>query len=402
MTEDIATLFVTDDSGNVITDVNGEATLNPDYLAAMQAVKDAGLEIIMRNQTETPDYFNRLRGEDILTLQELVSGFYMCDEPSIREYGKHMTITELETIVEWFNTNGGDAFFHVNLLQSYGVAITEAGTNYIDFASYVDYYINNVLKNVNGRVSLSTDYYPLAQTTNGVNYIKEGYLSDLFLIANLSKTLKDEGYDVFSSYCIQLFKDSSANGLALREIFNVGDIRLQMNVALALGATSFEYYPYCDISGDGSGILYDQGNVLYHENTRTFVSTVNAETATLIDALSDFSWNGAKFVSKGTNTVSDITSSQLESFEWLDSFSSTKDAIVSEFSGENGVFAYMAVNYVEPTASDVNNDVTFDFGCATQALVIINGEQEIVDLTDNSYSVTLGAGESVFIYALHK
>ena len=251
MTEDISSLFVTDEDGNVITDVNGEGTISLAYLSAMRTIKDEGLEVIMRNHYETADYFNRLSGSDIAQLQSIVSGYYMCDEPSVSAYGKHLKIDDFTDIVNWYNSFGGDAFFHVNLLQSYGVDIVEKDMTY---AEYVSYYVENVLSKVNGRKSISTDYYPLA-TNGSVNYVKSGYLNDLFLLANTCKDLKADGQDVFLNLCVQLCGYEDLN---LRKIACLGDVRLQLYLAIAFGATSFEYYPYVDYSGDGSGILATQ------------------------------------------------------------------------------------------------------------------------------------------------
>jgi hypothetical protein len=211
-------------------------------------------------------------------------------------------------------------------------------------------------------------------------------LHDYFVIANAVKALKSAGHNVETNYCIQLLADS---GLNIREVTTRPEVNFQANMSMAFGAHSLEYYKY--VGSD----LTDTTSELY-----SIVKKINAEMNVLAKALLCFDWNGAKFyqTQDSANTVVLDLGMQLDGFTKLSSFTSTKDAVVSEFTSAELGNAYMAVNYTEPSATNGNNNVTFNFTGATKAIVIIDGQKSLVDVTANTLSLTLGVGQSAFVY----
>lgn len=393
ITEDQKSLFAkSTETGEYLVDGSGNYILNTEYLGFINNAINAGLEVIMRNMGNKTNYFDALTAEHIATLQALIDGYYMCDEPShvyASGYTGSTYVAALESLVNWYNTNGKDengdyTLFHVNLLQSYGIEeIVHKGQN-ITFEQYVENYVETILKKVNGPKTISTDFYALS--TDGVNnYVKSDFLRNLYVIANAAKELKATGHDITVNHYVQLCGNA---GLSLRPMSSINDVRFQTALYAAFGATSIVYYGYL-------GDMYDQSQLIKYDNYQ-YVKTVNAELQNFAKAISAFDWNGFKFLSKGDSEVTNISGSQLSSFADISGVTSTRDAVVSEFvSGSE--YAYMAVNYVEPS-SNAANTVTFTLNGQTQATVFVNGVRSDVEIVNNTYSVTLNAGDYVFIY----
>lgn len=390
MTEDYSSLFCKDSGGNFLTESDGSYVFNQDYIDYITTAINKDLKVIMRNMGNKTDYFSNLTAAQIATLNSLISGYYMCDEPSyttVDWYNQNNSpcVNDLISLVQWFNQNGGNAFFHVNLLQSYGIEeIVHSGEN-VTFEDYLAYYVENILKTVNGTKTLSLDFYALA-AENNVNYVKSDFIRNLYAIAAAAKNLKADGHDIITNFCVQIEVDT---GLNLREISSVADIRFQTAMFAAFGATSFEYFGFTD--------MYDinslSGNDIYG-----YVKTVNAELQSLAKAISLFDWNGYKFLANGGGNVTNISGTQLSAFSGIASVVSTGDTVVSEFVKDNDDYAYMAVNYAEPS-SNSQNTVTFTLNGESSAVVYVNGiRSDVLRVSNNTYSVTLNAGDYVFIY----
>ena len=69
------------------------------------------------------------------------------------------------------------------------------------------------------------------------------------------------------------------------------------------------------------------------------------------------------------------------------------------FTDENGYDGFMLVNFAD-TVNNRENTVTLQFRGATRAVVYIQGEKQVVDLADGTYTVTLQPGEGQFIIPL--
>ena len=254
-----------------------------------------------------------------------------------------------------------------------------------------------MLKKVKGEKSLSTDHYPIAFDKEGVYCIKESALRDYYLIADRSKKLKAEGHDIRTGYCIQLTSDK---GLFIREMECAEDVLFQTNFALAFGASLLEYYLYV---GRGTGIISDKLTQLNYTPVYDWVKDANAVVNKLCDLL-DYDWNATKTY-LGTEKIDEhnkrafesVKEFQPTSFVKVKGFTSTADAILSEFVSDKG-YAYMAVNYTEPT-SKTENVVTFDLGDEKSAIVIIDGVSSTTETENGKITVKLLAGQGVIVIA---
>lgn len=374
---------VRDKEGGGITD---------DYFGYIDAAHKAGLKVVLRTmRRNSADYYDGITDE----FKGKVEGFYIADEPSfyyVDWYGS-TTIEKLQKQVAWYNQFGGDTLFHVNLLQDYGMRLVHKVVP--KYEEYLDTYIETVLKKVKGEKSLSTDHYPIAFDENG-NHIKESAIKDYYLIADRSKKLKEEGHDIRTCFCIQLVSDK---GLHLRVPVCLEDIIFQTNFAIAFGAKMLEYYKY---AGDVESVIMDKKNQTTYTPAYDWVKTANERVHALGKYVLKYDWNCTKtYLGKdysdehNQRAFENVVSFQPQSFKALNGYESSADSIVSEFEKEDGI-AYMAINYTEPTAG-IANVVTFDFGNAKNVNIVKEGVSSAVALTDGKLSVTLGAGEGVFV-----
>lgn len=377
---------------------NPDKTISDEYFKAIEYCKEQGLKVILRTMNNgSIDYYDNVTDEFL----GKVDGYYMTDEPSPTQldwYCKYCAKDYIK-LANWYNEHGGDTFFHINLLQDYGMYLLYGKAKAPKYEDYLDNYIEDVLKHVKGEKSLSTDHYPMA-CENGVNYIKPTAVRDYFCLAERTKKLIAEGHDVRTGICIQLV---SNEGLKIREIETHEDVGFQVNLALVFGAKLLEYYIYANkgFAKPGRAVLCDTEQVVY---TKTYdhVKRANERAIALGKYYLPFEWVGAKTY-LGTN-VHDKYNQQafnlckhkeMEKFAILSDFTSTADAIVGEFKDGDRI-AYMAVNYTEPS-DGVTNTLEFTFDGVSSATVIVEGVADIVNLTDGKLSVTLNAGEGVFV-----
>ena len=372
-----------------------DGKISDEYYKVIDDVHALGLKTILRTmRSNSPDYYDTVGDEFV----GKADGYYIVDEPSytyVSWYGS-APLDKLSKLVDWYNAHGGNSFFHINLLQDYGMWIVHGKINTPNYENYLDDYIETVLKKVKGEKSLSTDHYPICKSADGVNYIKETAIRDYFRIAERAKKLISEGHDVRTGFCIQLTSDA---GLKMREMECADDITFQVNLALCFGAKLLEYYLYV---GRGTGIITDKETQEEYSPLYDWVKRANTRANALGKYYLPFEWVGAKtYAGTLVNDAHNLEAFELckgkeiEKFAFLKDFSSTADAIVSEFKDGDRI-AYMALNYTEPTLY-VENILNFTFNKVGKVTVVINGEPKEYALDDGRLTLKLNAGESAFI-----
>lgn len=392
-----------------------DGVINPKYSAAIELCEKLGLKVLIRNYYTDQDYFAndddsvryfeppwntayRIPIRNItteLTDMAAVDGYYMGDEPS---YAK---IDDLARLVDWYNQNGGNTFFHLNLLQSYGSFLFNGHT----YREYIDRYCEVILNKIKGPKSLGTDYYPLEKTVTGKAYIKEGFLFDYITIADkvkeLNSALKDENDKTLTNFCIQAYKAKDK-----RTLSSLADITFQTNVAMAFGAKSLQYYMYRATSKD-NGIVEQasQGKTdLWY-----WVKDANAFAQKLAPVVLTFDYNGAKVYS-GSQMADETTKKafenikdmQAEKFEFISEVNARLDTVITEMKDKDGNFGYYAVNYSEPSLNQTDYvNVTFSKK-VNKAIVYINGERTVAEVKDGVMQIVLGAGQGAFVYPVYE
>jgi hypothetical protein len=86
---------------------------------------------------------------------------------------------------------------------------------------------------------------------------------------------------------------------------------------------------------------------------------------------------------------------QNETVKGISEIEATYDALVGRFE-RNGDTAYMVTNFREPRKAE-GNDVTLKFEKAKKVKVWINGEAQEMSLNNHTLTLSLPAGEGVFV-----
>ena len=149
----------------------------------------------------------------------------------------------------------------------------------------------------------------------------------------------------------------------------------------------------------------DDWSTYYKTETWDYVQNLNSELKCFDNVLLSFDWQGVmKSVGKEATTTAGKNcfpnaKNWLRSHDGIKSFTSTEDAILGVFKDENGYDGFMLVNFSDPFYNK-ENTVTLELRGATRAVVYIQGESQIVDLSDGTYTATLQPGEGHFIIPL--
>lgn len=400
LTED----FVSLTSGGKMTD---------GYKKAIKALNDSGLDVYIRNQYNDPYYFDttadgsseyerkysldnrRLTNE--FKENGGVKGFYMADEP---DYDK---LSSFAPLINWYNANYSDTYFHMNLFPSYAGQTVLKGHTY---GEYVQEYIDKIIKNVNGKKSVCLDNYPFSK--KGV--IRPSFLSDLLIAAlktaeyNKSVSEKDKAY---MGICVQTFYDSG-----LVDIQCSQDVSFQLLTGMAVGANLFEYFCYRSYV-DGAVRLNGIMDTNMQKRVYDYVRQANEKYLDFSKVICAFDWYGVNTVyasdkkrienEDAFSSVQDMTLENTGSLD-LSKSKSKLDTLIGSFKkGEND--GYLAVNYTLPSGGK-SNVVELCFKNSEYVAIYRTGESGLtcstVKLTDGVVRIALDAGDGAFIIPLHK
>ena len=373
---------------------DGKLVVTEKLKTAITTLKNAGVKIYIRNQTDGGDFFGNIAGEFNEEWAESVFGFYFNDEPTADEF------SALTTLVEFFNTNYAESgkLFHINLFPSYadktnfGVkrqGLTSLTTTYYSWEEYVDNYINAVLNQVNGKKTLCIDCYPFGKSTaafdNGV------YIKDLSYIANKVKELNANGHNVTMGMCVQAFKEGTEYSFPT----TYKEISFQLLTGMAVGAELFEYFGYGNAIGDGFEIYGFAGNDTAYEA----VKTANERYLYLAEVLGAYEWQGLSYYAESGNALSKFdegTTLGSDKRGVLASFSATENTLCGYYGGEQGD-GYMITNYSDPTNGS-KSVVTLEFSEGAYVLVYgANGAKTVKNIVNGKVTIEIEAGDGVFV-----
>jgi hypothetical protein len=397
-----------------------DGTLHDGYKEAIEILAEEGFEVWIRNMQNDPEYFQltqqksgsnygyqyTLEPRDItddFSAYPAVTGFYMMDEPfqitktddpaTADREDLHPAIDQLGALIEWKNTYYPDAFWHVNHIGSGSWDHWPAGNTYADF---IDAYVENVLKKLegNGGKSICMDHYPLP---DGGGVIKEVFLYDVLVLAHATKNYNDtvpEEQQATMGICLQTFRDVS---LRLRDITSSSDVTVQMYTGMACGAQLFEYFCYRSIDDIGLfGIVDMAGQPRIYD----YIAEANERALPFQKIVCAFDWYGTT-VNHGSqsgpeNMFEAVGDMVADETGVLTDVESRYDTVVGCFKqGEQD--GYMVVNYTAPDL-DQTNMVTLTFPGCTTALVYTEEGTNQVDLVEGGIlRVTLGCGQAAFV-----
>ena len=379
---------------SVVIDAKYGNTLNSDQLFETLAICD---------QVGIRAYVAANRGSSVDLAKDYsqfssFAGFYT-DEP--------LSKNDFETIennMNAMNTAYPDSHY-TYLVTLIGGAPTAYNNDFATWEEYYNYYFEHGGKE---QEAFMMDVYPLeGNSLNGI--ITEGWLSCTEQYAKISKE-----YGVALRPYIATMSMTSITRRRPAE----DDLRYQVYVNLAYGAKGISYFCYMSPGippyngefqlSDFALINFtdvDDYSTYYKTDTWYSTQTVNTELKAFEHILLSYEWEGVmKSIGSDAQTTAgknNFASAKnwIKQHDGIKSISSTEDAIVGVFKDDKGYDGFMLVNFADPL-HDRTNDVTIQFRGATRAMVCAKGEQQIVDLTDGAYVVTLEPGEGQFIIPL--
>ncbi len=312
----------------------------------------------------TPSYINK----------DNFWGFCVYDEPFMED------LAALTKMKQEYSQKMGDRMFYVNMNPSYA----NLGVTY---EKYLEAYIDEC-----GLEMLSFDNYSLMKDEEtGETYIREEYLYD---------------FDVCSYYAreagIPLWYTMLTSGHLWYTNPTANDLVWQMNLAMTYGSKYLLHYIY---SSHEPTYLYPMVD-MEGKPTETYykVSEANAVIRAWDHIYMNYEWLGTSTV-EGTKEQTGLFdcvkySVDIDETYALTNASSDYDVLVGHFEDEDGRKGYMVTNTTSPYDNQTAA-VTLTMSSKYQgALVVQNGEEKVVTLTDGKLSIELPATDAAFIIPL--
>ena len=190
------------------------------------------------------------------------------------------------------------------------------------------------------------------------------------------------------------------------------DIRWQSYAALAYGTTGICDFVYTTVipggefNGDQHGPIWwtdvDDFSTYYRTDTYYALQNVNQEIAKFDHVLLSFDWQGVMVNAVGSNSYTTAALNnapgKLAQHDRISNISNTKDLLVGCFEDANNYDGFLLVNFDETLGGNTDtNTVSVKFNKAYSAVAYVNGERQVVELTDGVFTCELLPGEAVFV-----
>ena len=336
------------------------------------------------------------------------------DEPTKAE------IDEIAKYVDYFNRNGNGKNMLVNLFPSFASSVKSDfgkwyNTTQQKYELYLQYYCDNVLsKLTSGEKWLSADRYLLTYDKNGNKCIDSGWLADVQSVAKVAKN-----YGAKTNFFIQTMPFGATNGVATGakegsrdRVPTYNDIRLQQYALMAFGYDGISLFCYGSPIADGEFASSQYGMIDRSGNKTEIYESVkkaNNELLSFDHVLKQFAWQGV-FTCDAGKTITGTSSTSNASFKSLDRISlanvsslskvsASADTLCGYFKDAAGNDGIMVVNYNETTKNLTDTvELTFDSSKYNAAVCYVGGVKKVfTGLTDGKLSLSLGAGEGIFV-----
>ena len=405
-------ILLTEDNVDMVED----GRLSSEYKKAINNLSKHDIDIWIRNMYNDPDYFDCGDPEKersnygtpySLTERHLtdefkefpsVTGFYMSDEPYMKQLEEHpsyASFDRLVKLVDYRNKCYENHFFHMNMVPSSSWDhYYQIGNDILDYKDFIDEYINTIIKRItNGNKSVCLDNYPFV----GKDYIDPSYLNDLLLVANTTRdynsSVNDKDKATFG-ICIQAFDCYSPLGDKHRDIALPSEISFQVLTGLCLNAHLFEYFAFCSID-----VAKIHGIFGGNKKKRIYniVKEGNDYSFKFFDYIKGCEWLGADFYHGSTKEFSNPVHLHKDLFfkdhHSIKNIKCDYDVLLGCFK-KSGKDAFMVINYTDPQKNHQNKiEIKFDkFG----KIAVFDGDNEKI-ISNDSYEIVLKPGEGAFI-----
>ncbi|MBQ8659146.1 MAG: hypothetical protein IJ506_08420 [Clostridia bacterium] len=451
--------YYTNAGFNIYTLVVTESTVKDDFELVYDRCAARGISMRIRlhggflKEEYTEDYnaFTEIFPDIDFSQYPLLQGFFIADEPSW--FGLQCI---KNSYAPWFNKYYADSNleFFVNLLSGYstgmgplrnaeGELITNNGTyrntsglydgenaysvetgalvkvslTEEEKETFTTAYHNEWLTIFEGVKSankhFSHDSYPLLDNQTGWRTDSDGeyewpeeyerYLYDEWLARtlNMATIAKQNGHK-FGAY-IQAFDqgDETYPTAEYRLPTKLEEIKWQVYMNIAFGAKRLCYFGY-SAHVDGTYMVDSNGEPLH---LYSLVKEMNEELNKVDHVFATFeTWVGVKTFTPANKEVctafEKIATKELAALTGVLSVSTDRELVVGEMVDGNDNHGYMLVGYDDPyNGNSTNVEMTFDG--ADGFIIYRNGERTLSECTDGKLSVSLAAGEGVFVIPVY-
>ncbi len=234
------------------------------------------------------------------------------------------------------------------------------------------------------------DLYPLVGEKN----LRDDWLENLSLAASGGK---ENGF--LNGITIQSSDFYNSYGLKFRAPIEEDDIGFQVYTALAYGMRKINYYTYWSHYSQSPTGYQTQTMVMYPtdgsgESVETdiyyAVQKVNQEIKQYDHVLMNYAWEGSITLGGADDKALGYSNDRLVAS------TATTNAVIGCMKDALGYDGYMIANANNPY-KDIETTVSVTFKDATQAIVYVDGKEELIDLNNGTYETTIPSGEGVFI-----
>lgn len=333
--------------------------------------------------------------------KDIITGVHICDEPY---KNKHFPLYGDKTLIDDFKKVYPNAKFIVNLIPYTAYASR-------DFSSYdemMELYEKTFMQPFE-KPFVSVDVYPFHEGSiqdDGTMALNYEY------IANSAKK-----YGVKPGYILQSSVGGADTGKKEFEMeLSEGDLRWEINSALAFGADTLQYYcysvPYSLNSKNEKDYMYDYC-ILNRDNTPSptyyHLQKLHKELKNISNVILAYDWDESIGILGTEDCVGRVAALvydedfNLKNFKdpkHFVSVTSTQEALVSRFTNKEYGEGYMLVNF----ADRIGNTVTAKFrDCKSVAIydAAKGSTPQIVKIDKNGqFTLELEYGEGVFIIPL--
>ena len=325
-----------------------------------------GLDIIPDQRPwdgTVPEYIDR---ENFL-------GFCVYDEPFVGNY------ETLKRMKEEYDQKMGDKMFFVNLLPSGGAET--------DFESYLSMYVRDV-----GVPVCSYDNYSLIlDNDTGEVTIRENYLYDFSIASHVAEENNVPFWYTFLTAGHLKYTDPT-----------VTELEWQMYLGMTYGATALVNYIYSSHDPDYVYPIVDMSGNPTEKYYR--VTEANETIRSWDHIFMSFDWLGTSNVqgSNGATGLLDWTVYQesINAHGTMTAATATEDVVIGHFKDANNNAGMMVTNVTNPVE---NKDSQVSLTLAKEykgAIVIHEGEEKIVPLSNGKLKIDVPAGSAMFIIPL--
>ena len=271
---------------------------------------------------------------------------------------------------------------------------------YDDCVTRYTQYINDFLNAMNPD-SIMYDDYPLRTDKNGNDVILDSYIHCLQIVA---KAASDRGIKFY--HVTQSHQNNAEGSDHKREVTENGAKWLN-NILLGFGSKQIAYYTYYtrrESNSSGTESYVDGKSFVDYNGNPTelysWMQEIMANDQKFAPTIMQFDYKGSKvYGSTSADYLSNATTLASSSFTKLTSFSvSTGSALVTElYDDVKANYMYMAMNVLDPDATNTAETVTMTFSGYTHVLVYVDGVASIQALNSGVFTKVLNNGDAVFV-----